>query len=187
MPPVIPPYQPSGRLTLAAIRNNLAVIAQVAATRASNPANVYPEWVLRTDLGKTVALLTVEATNRIHAWMVGSQKIETMTNQEGNFPFIGLGNAVGDRLVTFDMWGFWDYRIGDTATNLEPSLETAEKECEDIADLLKANGNNMFFDPKPVEIRHVRPLQINNIDVHAFSEGNDVVVAQCSIGVVIRR
>lgn len=187
MPPVIPPYQPTDRLKLSDIRNNLAVIAQAAAIRAGNPANVYPEWVLRTDLGKTVALLVNDTTKKIHAWMVGSQKIETLTNEQGNFQFIGLGNAVGDRLVTFDMWGFWDYVIGDLATNLEPSLETAEKECEDIADLLKANGNNMFFDPKPPEIRHVRPFQVNNIDVHAFSEGNDVVVAQCSIGVVIRR
>lgn len=177
--PITVPEPVEGRIELSEIRDQMKLIIEAALPDVD--VRIHREWKLRFDLGGAISLLQLENSDTIHSWMMGTAKLVVPSD---DFEFVG--NDTVFRQAQIDCWGFIDYVMKDPDSGL-PAQVIIEREAERIADVLKANRNHMGFDVKPPGLKKVRPFQIENIDNHPFSEGVDVVVAQCSFRVDLNR
>lgn len=159
--------------------------AVAAVIKAASPnARVHDNWKLFFDLGKTTAMLIVQAENaekgKIHAWMLQVNSATVPRNASGDVPFVGGGRW--DWSLNLDVWGFFDYALSTTAAS---SQDTFETELELVAAFFQANPQ--LDDSLGLGLRNVFPLEFAPIELAGFADGRDAHVAQGRLRIDVAR
>ena len=166
--PLPDPIVPAGAPLVSWTKLREAVGRCVAA--AAPLARTHNEWKLSFDMTKNVSLLTVLAANahqgEVHSWMVGIANAEPTPN--------AIGGAGFEFFIDFAIWGFMGYSLSDGSATLED-------EARLVAATLWASKKVGLTLEDPRGLREVHPLRFGSIDVHPFTEGVDVWVAQGSM------
>jgi hypothetical protein len=173
-------------------------LALKASVEAIAPdANVHAEWKLEFDpnssLGKVTGGMKGKNTHStfVHSFMMGLTGEREVGNESGTFATVGGGTC--DYILTFALWGFYDYkswrvRFGSSEVVADNSVEknaTAFAEHERRA--LKAMFRmNPTLGSEAGRIRYVFPPVLENMDNAPFSNGEKILVVQNSVDVRVR-
>lgn len=169
-----------------------------AAIEAIAPnANVSPEWKLEFDptsqLGKVTGGMKGKNAHSsfVHSYMIGLTGENQITGDNGTYSTVGGGTS--DYILTFAVWGFFDYKswrvkFGTSTAIDDDSVERnatafAEYERRAFEGVCRMNPN--LNDPSG-RIRYVFPPVLDNMDNAPFSNGAKVLIVQNTVQVRVR-
>ncbi len=136
-------------------------------------AVVYKSWPLKYDIPETIRLLQSEAyDNLVHAWMISINRAEPYLDKVG-------GSNLKWKL-NIRVWGFVGYQQDHDDT----TQDVMESECRAISQVLYMNRKNLGLSDAEA-LKELGLITWEDIDVHAFGDGNDVHVAQGDLEVVL--
>lgn len=180
-----------GQFEYRSVRQGIARLLSAAAPLAS----VHEEWKLEFDpassLGKVTALLMGVGAHEdfVHSWMIGLENEQPITGEGGDDRYIG--GSTSEYLLTFAVWGFFDYKGWRATFNdgailatgaAENATAAAENEARRIKAFVRANPSLTLADNRAT----AQPFGVNNMDIHGFSAGNQIIVVQGSLRVRVR-
>lgn len=136
-------------------------------------AVVYSSWPLKYDIGETVRLLRSQADgNKVHAWMISINEAEPFDVKAGGY------NLQWDLNVR--IWGF----VGYEAIHDDSIQSTIELESRRISQIIYLNQKHLGLEDTGA-LKNVGQVVWDDIDVNAFSGGEDVHVAQGNLSITL--
>lgn len=160
-------------------------------------ARVHTEWKLdfdpNTSLGKVSAGMNGVDTHSgfVHSFMMGLTGEDEVRSDGGTFATIGGGTC--DYILTFALWGFYDYKswrvaFGESTAIADNSVERnatafAEYERRALKGVVRMNPT---LGSDSGRIRYVFPPVLENMDNAPFSNGHKILIVQNSVQVRVR-